>query len=346
MNGKNQLVISTSTAVAASAVQVEAGTANTALGLTVATTSSIADADDGLSGELDDVRYTTENITSGAGADVLIGNGLKNVIKGGAGDDNISGGGNIVFATAADGDTLFGEDGDDTFWMPIANPFAVLNGGMGTKNAVNFSGRVAALVLTNNGIAADGDPSAGTGGEKINIATDIQKMVGGFANDKITGGAGADILVGGPGADELAGGGGEDTADYSASTVALSVSLCFTPTMLACPTADDGASVVPEGDQVWQIEHVIGGSDIDTFTAPSATVDVIYEGGLGNDVLTGGDGNDTIWGDGGNDDIKGGKGNDNISGGAGVDILNGGDDDGDICIADASDSPTKVNCEL
>jgi len=345
MNGQNQLVISTTTAVAASAVEVEAGTANTLLGLTAGEVSSVADADDGLSGEADDVRYSTENVTSGAGNDTIIGNALKNVIKGGAGNDIISGGGNAVFATMADGDSLLGEDGDDTFWMPVKNPWAVLNGGAGA-NAVNFSGRAAALVLTNNGIALDGDPTAGTGGEKINIAADIQKMVGGFGADKLTGGAGADILVGGPGSDELAGGGGEDTADYSGVTVAQSVSLCFTATMAGCGAANDGASLVPEADQVWQIEHVIGGDGIDTFTAPGATVDVIFEGGLEDDILTGGDGNDTIWGDDGDDDIDGGKGNDNISGGDGADILDGGDDDGDICIADGDDAPAKVNCEL
>jgi Ca2+-binding RTX toxin-like protein len=140
------------------------------------------------------------------------------------------------------------------------------------------------------------------------------------------------------------GGGGEDTADYSGVTVAQTVSLCFTATMAACPTADDGAA--SEGDQVWQIEHLIGGEGVDTFTAPGATVDVIFEGGLGNDILTGGDGNDTIWGDDGDDTLNGGKGNDNISGGAGVDILNGGADDGDICIADSDDAPAKVDCEL
>jgi len=355
LNAANHLVLSSAALVASSSsVNIKASTSLTAMGFTVtgATAVTILDDDDGLSGEQDDVRYTTENVTGGSGNDVITGNAAKNIIKGGDGDDTISGGANTVFAVAADGDQLSGEGGNDTFLLPVGNPFAVLNGGTGA-NTASFAGRTAALVLTNNGIALDGDATIGLGGagEKVNIMLDVQKMVGGAGADKITGGAGDDILVGGAGADELSGGAGEDTVDYSASTVALNVSLCFTPLMSNCPTADDGASGTPELDQVHLIEHIIGGTVNDVLSAPVLAlpllpVDVTIEGGTGNDMITGGNGSDTLWGDAGNDTILGGAGNDSISGGVGVDVLNGGADDGDICISDASDSPAKLECEL
>ena len=64
----------------------------------------VADADDGLLDEHDDVRYTTENITSGSGNDVIAGNEQKNTIKAGNGNDIISGGNNGATCAATLGD--------------------------------------------------------------------------------------------------------------------------------------------------------------------------------------------------------------------------------------------------
>jgi len=62
-------------------------------------------ADDGLSGELDDVEADVEDLSAGSGADSITGNDLGNAIDGGAGADSLSGG--------AGNDTLFGGDGID-----------------------------------------------------------------------------------------------------------------------------------------------------------------------------------------------------------------------------------------
>jgi Ca2+-binding RTX toxin-like protein len=328
--------------------------AHTQLGLTAAVaTAAVADADDGLvdadlvtvgnQPEGDDVRYSTENILSGSGDDVLIGNALKNSIKGGLGNDTISGGSNASCG-ATDGDTLFGEDGNDTFLSPMINCKAAYTGGAG-DNVVDFSGRTQILTLKNDAAALDGE-----GTEAANIGADVLKMIGGFGADAITGGVGDDILVGGPGADVLVGGAGNDTVDYSGSPSAVSVTLCFAAAIGTCGTADDGTTAGSgEGDQVYQIEHAIGSNYIDTLsgsTAPS-TIDVTIEGGLLGDTITGGAGNDTLWGDAGDDTIHGGPGDDNISGGAGIDVLDGGDGDGDICLSDSSDvAATRIACEL
>ena len=73
--------------------------------------------------------------------------------------------------------------------------------------------------------------------------------------------------------------------------------------------------------------------------APNVTVNIVVEGGDGDDSITtgagddridGGRGNDTIFSGAGRDDIFGNRGNDVITGGDGVNIIHGGDGDDDI----------------
>jgi Ca2+-binding RTX toxin-like protein len=326
----------------------------TALGFTgalgAATVVSIADGDDGIvdtdsgtvgnQSEGDDVRYSTENILSGSGDDLLIGNGVKNSIKGGDGNDTISGGFQTVCA-ATDGDALLGENGNDTFLSPMFNCKAVLTGGLG-DNVADFSGRTQVLTLKNDGAALDGETS-----ELENIGADVLKMIGGFGADLMTGGIGDDTFVGGPGADVMTGAAGIDTVDYTGSPSAVSVTLCFTAAVGGCGSGNDGMTANGgEMDQVYQIEHLIGSPFIDTLSAlgvPS-TVDVTIEGRDLADTITGGDGNDALQGDDGNDIIHGGLGDDNITGGMGADMLFGDEGDGDICLTDGVE--VTVGCEL
>jgi Ca2+-binding RTX toxin-like protein len=318
--------------------------ARSTLGLTTfgfAATRGLVDADDGLAGEQDDVRYTTENIISGGGNDTIIGNDKKNSIKGGDGDDVISGGNNSLCGMA-DGDTLLGEGGNDTFLMPTPNCKALLTGGDG-DNVADFSGRSVAVTLKNNGTADDGEGST----EAVNIGSDIHKMIGGFGNDTIVGGAGDDILIGGPGGDTMNGGAGNDTVDYSGSPAGVNVSLCFTALSSGCTATNDGAS--GENDDVYLVEHVIGSAFDDTIgpADPTTTVELTLEGGAGNDTLTGGAANDTLWGDDGDDHLHGGDGDDSLSGDVGDDALDGGPGSADICLGDTADVTTaKVECEL
>src|SRR5262249_31731691 len=89
--------------------------------------------------------------------------------------------------------------------------------------------------------------------------------------DTLLGGAGNDTLVGGVGADALFGDDGLDTADYSDSTAAVTVSLL----------AGTGHGGDAEGDTLARIERVVG----------SIYADVL-EGDDGANVLVGGRGND------------------------------------------------------
>ena len=73
--------------------------------------------------------------------------------------------------------------------------------------------------------------------------------------------------------------------------------------------------------------------------APNVTVNIVVEGGDGNDTITtgagddridGGAGDDVIFSGAGRDDIYGNSGDDVITGGAGVNIIHGGDGNDDI----------------
>jgi Ca2+-binding RTX toxin-like protein len=192
--------------------------------------------------------------------------------------------------------------------------------------------------------------------------------------------SGNDRLVGGGGADFLIGNGGVDTADYSASGAAVSVTLNADPAGFGTGSGGDA-----EGDQLNTIERVIGSSFDDTLTG-SSTND-IFVGGGGADAIVGGDGidtaeystsssgvtinlqtgaglggdaegdhlstienligsafNDLLIGDGLANRLDGGSGTDILRGGIGADVLIGGDGTGDT--ADYSTSSAGILIQL
>ena len=78
-------------------------------------------ANDGETGEGDLVAADVEDATTGAGDDVLVGNGGPNSLRGGSGDDTIDGGGGYQ-------DDAQGDNGDDTILM--------LDGGLEAQRGV------------------------------------------------------------------------------------------------------------------------------------------------------------------------------------------------------------------
>ena len=109
---------------------------------------------------------------------------------------------------------------------------------------------------------------------------DILRGLGG--NDMLFGGSGNDTLEGGPGADMLIGGPGMDTADYSASAVAVSVNLL----------TGLGSGGDAQGDILGGIENIVGSAFNDTLTGSAA--DNVITGGAGTDTLSGGMGRDNF----------------------------------------------------
>jgi len=198
---------------------------------------------------------------SGSGyADTLSGGVEGDRFDGGAGDDLIDGrGGDDVLIGGTGSDTLIGGDGLDS---------------------ADYSGSGAAVAIdlgagTTSGGDAQGDTLRG-----------IERLVGSRFGDTLTGDAGDNWLVGGAGADKLTGGAGIDTADYSASSAAVSVAL-----------GSSGSGGDAEGDVLAGIENLVGSDYGDTLT-----------GDTGVNALSGGAGNDRLLGNGGADRLDGGAG--------------------------------------
>jgi len=155
-----------------------------------------AAANDGESGENDNIKSDVENIKGGTGNDNITGNALSNVITGGDGNDTLNGGaGDDTFPQGA------ADDGDDT-----------ISGGAGVDK-VTYAGRSADITAVLDGTTASGDLTAG---EADILGTDVENLEGGSGADTLTGNASANELVGNGDDDTLNGLGGDDTLEGGA----------------------------------------------------------------------------------------------------------------------------------
>jgi hypothetical protein len=146
----------------------------------------------------------------------------------------------------------------------------------------------------------------------------------GAGDDSVSGGLNNDSFTVGTGRDDISGGDGSDTADFSARTGAVTITLN--------DQAEDGEA--GEGDNVHaDVESATGGSGNDRIVAgPNSSY--LY-GGAGNDSITGGAGEQRIEGNEGDDTIDSRDGKyDSIDCGPGNDVV----------LADADDSATA--CEV
>ena len=157
-------------------------------------------ADDGVSGERDNIRTDVENLTGSSSNDTLTGSSGNNVLNGGTGNDYLNGGsGDDRLNGGTGNDTLVGRTGADTFI-----------GGSGT-DTVSYS----YITSTTTPVRADIDGVAddGVSGERDNIRTDVENLTGSSSNDTLTGSSANNVLSGGPGNDSLNGGSGDDTVN-------------------------------------------------------------------------------------------------------------------------------------
>jgi Ca2+-binding RTX toxin-like protein len=268
-----------------------------------------------------DMFISIESFVGSAGNDVLRGNGAANLLDGGAGDDLIEGrGGN---------DTLIGGAGQDVFLLHTASDLAqtLISGGEGWDVLRYTAAGTLVLTAGVTGVEevrisdADGNTSGtaaasldatalgagssitltGNNGANLLVGNDdgTNILVGHGGADTLIGGAGSDTLIGGEGADRLIGGDGSDWADYSSSSLAVSVNL------------KDQVQVLgdAEGDVLIGIENLIGSNGDD-----------FLRGDMGANHLMGGAGNDSVQGHEGNDTLEGGLGADELIGGTGVDV--------------------------
>ena len=318
-------------------------------------------ANDGQSGEGDNIRSDVENLTGGTGDDHLYGDDDVNAIAGGGGNDQIWGyGGNDTIdagggaaqawggtgddtLTAGDGGAkLYGEDGNDTLSAGAGND--TLDGGNGNDHETSGDGNDRAYGGAGDDVidtgAGDDSADAGSGNDLLTAGDGNDNVSGSDGNDILNGAAGNDQLHGGSGADVIDGGEGDDTVsgDNDADRI------------LGGAGADklyggSGDDVLDGGADADLID---GNDGVDTadYGARTAAVTITNDGkaddgeqGEGDNVQStvdnaiGGAGNDTITlatdfphqldGGAGNDTLTGGPQGDGLVGGAGNDRLDG-----------------------
>ena len=173
-------------------------------------------------------------------------------------------------------DVIVGLSGDDT-----------LDGGRGSD--ILFGGNYGSKGLLKFDEATD--ETVGTGNDILRGGSGNDKLYGQNGNDKLYGGDGDDYLVGGASADEMYGGdgsasdNGNDTVSYAGSKFGVTVRLGVLE-----QTANLGGDA--EGDQLYQIENLIG-SNFKDLLAGNAQVNKLV-GGADNDILEGRELGDTL----------------------------------------------------
>ncbi|MCA3015309.1 MAG: hypothetical protein INH41_23220, partial [Myxococcaceae bacterium] len=208
------------------------------------------------------------------------------------------------------------------------------NGGAGA-DVCDFSARTLAISCTIGGGAVCGEASEG-----MTVASDVDQVNGGSAddtlvcaaaaactlsgnggNDSLTGGGLVDTLNGGAGDDTIIPGAGNDTVACGADLDTVSYSdrsASVTVSLGAAGAASTGNGVSGEDDSIAACENIVGGSGDDTLTGNE--LDNAITGRGGNDTLSGGAGADTflqffsgLSGDDGDDVIDGEGGVDTVS---------------------------------
>ena len=202
-----------------------------------------------------------ENFTifTGSGNDTItVGDGM-NIVRTGDGDDTITVGNGQNSVDAGSGnDTVTAGDGGNHIWGGFGND--TLSAGSGNDYI--------------NGGLGDDTLTGGGGNDTLG---------GRSGNDTISGGAGNDDLIGGAGSNTLDGGADTDTADYSLSTKAVTVSLAIGVAQ---------AVNAQETDTLTNIENLTGSAFDDTLTGNAGNN--ALAGGLGADHLNGGGGSDSF----------------------------------------------------
>jgi Ca2+-binding RTX toxin-like protein len=266
-------------------------------------------------------------VNAGDGSDVVNAAGVDRptVLNGGAGNDTLTSG------PAAD--ALNGGDGDDTLDAGLGSDF--LSGGDGSEDRATYAARTAAVTASLDNVANDG-----VAGEKDDVRSDVEQLVGGGGSDTLTGDAainllignggndtlygkdGEDALFGNAGNDQLYGQGGIDTLDGGIGTDYLSggngygdvvnYGLRTVPVNVSLDGVNNDGAAGEKDFVAADIEAIIGGSAADTLTGDAGS-NFIY-GGAGDDLIRGGGGNDLLIGDAGRDRLYGQAGDDALVG--------------------------------
>jgi len=297
---------------------------------------------------------STKTLYGMAGADYILGGTAPEILIGGASDDVLDGGPGpavdvvsyadrvLPVAVSFDGVVNDGEAGESDVLTALegitGGPGDDVLSGDGGDNVINGAGGADDISGGGGADNISGDGAASSGGaDVINGGAGSDRLAGGPGDDVLHGDDDADVLVADPtspssltdGDDTYDGGAGVDTADYSARTHSVHVSLDS--------VADDGEPDVFEADMVQTtIENVTTGSGADDVVGSSEDNDIVLGGG--DDTAAAGDGADLIIGETGSDTLSGGAGPDHLQGGTDGDQLHGGADPDDVSGGDGDDA--------
>ncbi len=237
-----------------------------------------------------------DSVQGGAGNDQIFGGGGDDTLDGGTGNDTLTGGsGNDQLDGEAGRDTVYGGDGDDTLNYAVGGDElyggagddnvrggftagaddATLYGGDGNDNLITYGAND-----TIYGGAGDDVIAADSGDESIDGGSGNDEIYAGHGNDTVEGGAGNDTIYDSSGNDTLFGGDGNDSI-YGGSGDNLI-------------DGGRGADTINAGagnDQIFfsNNDSADGGSGDDEFLffdyAPGETGDISLDGGDGFDSL-------------------------------------------------------------
>ncbi|WP_299309985.1 M10 family metallopeptidase C-terminal domain-containing protein [uncultured Croceicoccus sp.] len=261
-----------------------------------------------------------ENAIGGSGSDLLIANGLVNILNGGAGIDTVSYRGATAGIAITTSDRT-GRSGDAARDKYIS--------------IERFEGSQFADVLLGGNGHADDYLSGLGGNDRIEGHNGNDTLLGGEGDDRIDGGEHDDFLDGGEGNDRLLGSNGKDTIYGDAGNDYIDGG--EHDDQLFGGNGDDeifgrnGKDAISGGvgnDRIDAGEHddvVDGGEGEDEIMGGNGR-DVL-KGGEGDDYLDGGEHDDELFGGDGNDQLLGGNGRDTLIGGNGNDLLHGGQHD-------------------
>ena len=261
-----------------------------------------------------DYGVIIENAIGGRGNDLLIGNGVGNILNGVDGNDTLTGG--------AGADTLIGGSGIDTASYTDSNvgvSVSLITGvgsggdadGDTLQEIENLTGSQLSDTLTGDsndnylsGLRGDDTLYGADGNDTLDGGLDNDKMFGGKGNDKYYIDSINDIIT------ELPNEGQSDLV-YS------SISYVLGSNVEDLILLESGSSINGIGNSE---RNIIVGNSANNVLDGKGNDDTLY-GGAGNDSLYGGDGDDSLYGDADSDLLVGGAGDDLIDGGDGFDTV-------------------------
>ena len=262
---------------------------------------------------------SADALNGGDGNDTLVGGSGAETLIGGDGNDAADGNGGADVALLGAGVNCFTwdpGDGSDVVEGQAGHDAMTFNGlnepptsCRGTTPAGVFSRDLGTITMDLNGVE-EIDTNALGGADQLTVGnlagTDLTAIKTDLAG---SGGAADDdsadrvIVVGTKGPDAI-------TAAGSAGRV----SVTGLAARVDVPT--------PRQRRTTEIDAITGDDVVDGSRLTADAIQLLADGGDGNDVLTGGAGADTLLGGAGDDVLNGGPGLDTLDGGAGTNVVN------------------------